>query len=89
MLEASAITCATSSLTTEQPTQPAKPIACYWRDHPRRRRPLPQLLILEIGAVSKVGDALVRRVTALQERIQQPCFMGWQTVLHWTHTGRL
>jgi hypothetical protein len=89
MLEALVITCATSSLTAEQSTEPATPTACYWRDHPCRRRPLPQLLILEIGAVSKVGDALVRRMTALQERIQQPCVMGQRPVLHRTFGGRL
>lgn len=78
-----------SSLTTEDSTKAATPAACHRRDHPGRRRALPQLFTFEVRAVSQVGQALVWLVIGRHERIQQPRVVGRRTVLHRTYPGWL
>ena len=78
-----------SSLTTEDSTEAATPTARHRRDHPGRRRALPQLFTFEVRAVSQVGQALVWLVIGRHERIQQPRVVGRRTVLHRTYTGWL
>jgi hypothetical protein len=78
-----------SSLTTEDSSEAATPTARHRRDHPGRRRALPQLLTLEVRTVSQVGQALVWLVIGRHERVQQPRVVGRRTVLHRTCTGWL
>jgi len=78
-----------SSLTTEDSTEAATPTARYRRDHPGRRRALPQLFTFEVRAVSQVGQALVWLAVGRHERIEQPRVVGRRPVLHRTYTGWL
>jgi hypothetical protein len=78
-----------SSLTTEDSTEAATPTARYRRDHPGRRRALPQLFTFEVRAVNQVGQVLAWLVIGRRERVQQPRVVGWRTVLHRTYTGWL